>query len=154
MLKLSNILPIFIILLGFQTSCKTIELDILDDNTFKIIRANDYKLPVGQEGISAKFKENKIYLNGTCNPTVGEYSVEHGFITLDRIGHLGQNAYTELIKGPDGKVIREIIDRSARTRTEEEFIELGRDKFRIESSNGRIHFISDAGKVILVLQKT
>ena len=125
---------------AFLSGCASQKIDLLDGKIFRVIEVNGYNLPSSNTDIKAQFKNGKMFLLGTCNPTSGNYELNDRYISLSDIGHLGQNAFTELFETSSGNRRERIAD-APNVRTEEEFIKIGRNKFRYIEVGNQLHFI-------------
>ena len=136
----------------FLLGCAIHNADFLDNKTFRIIEVNGYTLPTTKLAIKAQFKNGKIFLVGTCNPTWGYYSLDDGHITFDSIGNLKQSACSELIELQDG-TIQERLGTVPSARTENEFIRIGKDRYKLIDVGDQLHFVDHKNKKFVVLKR-
>jgi len=152
MLKSKRDAIVWSLIFPLLSGCATQKVDILDGKNFRVIEVNGYKLPSTNTDIKAQFKNGKMFLIGTCNPTSGNYVLNGRFITLSDIGHLGQNACTELFETSSGKISERIAD-GPNVRTEDEFIKIGEIKFRYVEVGNQLHFIHQDSHKSVVLER-
>jgi len=139
-------------ILSLLTGCATQNIDIFEGKNFRVIEVNGYKLPSSNTDIKAQFKNGKMFLLGTCNPTWGYYSLDDGHIAFDSIGNLKQTACSELIELSDG-TIQEVIGTVPSTRTEIEFIRIGKGRFKLINVDDQLHFVDQKNKKFVVLER-
>jgi len=129
-------------ILSLLTGCATQNIDIFEGKNFRVIEVNGYKLPSSNTDIKV----------GTCNPTWGYYSLDDGHIAFDSIGNLKQTACSELIELSDG-TIQEVIGTVPSTRTEIEFIRIGKGRFKLINVDDQLHFVDQKNKKFVVLER-